>query len=58
MKAFIVTVVAPNDWDGEAVVTAINIGMRKHGVEKNLECSGMFTSALVHAKFDLKRQDV
>jgi hypothetical protein len=59
VKAFIVTVIAPNDWSPTDIVVSCNIGMREHAKTqgKNIH-SSICTSASVSESFDLKRQDI
>lgn len=64
MKAFVVSVIAPNEWTSQDVVTAVNIGMRKYcGTEDgkhllSVTSSSLCTAVTVVDKFDLKRQDI
>jgi hypothetical protein len=58
MKAFVCTVVIPNDWTATDVVTAINLGIRQQANETGKELPGISYSAMVQTSFDLKRQDL
>lgn len=60
MKAFIITLVVPNEWDKEDAVTAMNLGVRKHVAESPRldQTSSIIWSAMVADSFDLKRQDI
>lgn len=59
MRAFILSVIAPNDWTPEDVVISCNIGMKSHAKtqEKDIH-SSICTHAKVIDSFDLKRQDL
>jgi hypothetical protein len=59
MKAFIVTVIAPNDWDPADIVISCNIGMQSHAKTQGKDIhSSICTHAKVTESFDLKRQDL
>jgi hypothetical protein len=58
MKAFIVTVITPNDWSVPDIVISMNMGMKKHAEVQNKDLSGIFHSVTVSESFDLKRQDI
>lgn len=59
MKAFIVTVIAPNEWDKEDILTAINRGMRERAKERGKDIhTSICTSVTISEEFDLKRQDL
>jgi hypothetical protein len=64
MRAFIVTVIAPNEWSQDDVISSINVGMRKWVLSPEGEhlrattTSSICTSVTIAHKFDLKRQDI
>lgn len=58
MKAFIVTVIAPNDWQKQDVLISMNVGMRKHAELQKKDLSGISHSVTIAEEFNLERQDI
>ena len=60
MKAFITTIIVPNDWMPTDICTAVNIGIRKHSedTDKPNIRNSIAHSVTVIDKFELKRQDI
>lgn len=64
MRAFVVTVIAPNEWHQDDVLSSINTGMRNWvlGPEgehlRKTTTNSICTSVTIADKFDLKRQDI
>lgn len=54
MKAFIVTVIAPDDWDKTDILCSVNMGMRKHADTEKKDLSGIQHSVTVKEEFDLR----
>jgi hypothetical protein len=68
MKAFLTTIIVPNDWTKHDILCACNIGIRKYAEECEVKeeragKASLLRSAILHSvtiaeEFDLKRQDV
>lgn len=55
MKAFIVTVIAPDDWRKTDVLCSMNMGMRDHAKTQNKDLSGIQHSVTIAEEFDLAK---
>lgn len=53
MKAFIVTVIAPDDWAKQDVLIAMNMGMRQHADAQRKDLSGISHHVEVKEEFKL-----
>lgn len=62
MKAFVVTIIAPNEWQQQDIAIAINLGMqeviRREGQRFENSRNALTWSAQVETELALKRQDI
>jgi hypothetical protein len=57
MKAFVVTVLAPDDWTKTDIVTSMHMGMKSLARDKDRDLQSLDYHAMCHTDFKLKDRD-
>jgi hypothetical protein len=56
MKAFVVTILVPDEWSKNDVIVSCNIGIRKYAEESERELKGTDYHTMCHEELKLRRE--
>lgn len=56
MKAFVVTVIVPDDWGKTDILCSMNMGMRDWAKTQNKDLGGISHSVTIAEEFELKER--
>ncbi len=57
MKAFVVTILAPDSWTKANILSSVNVGMRKYSQDEQLELRALDYHAMCHGEFELREPE-